>query len=124
MDCEQLFSQADAAGRAAVASMQVQPMIVTQHANPLDDSSAPVRQYYVEDGACGFAWVKIRPARGKFVNWLKKEGIGKIDIFEGGYMIWISAYNQSLQKKEAYAEAFADVLYKNGIRAYAMSRMD
>ena len=54
----------------------------------------------------------------------KKEGIGKTDSFEGGYMIWISAYNQSLQKKEAYAVAFAEVLSKNGIRAYAMSRMD
>lgn len=124
LTCEQLFSQADAAGRAAVANMQVRPMVVTQHANPLDDSSAPVRQYYVEDGVCGFAWIKIRPARGEFVKWLKKNNIGKTDSFEGGYMIWISDYNQSMQKKETYARAFAKVLADNGIRAYSMSRMD
>ena len=124
MNCEQLFSQADAAARAAVANMQVQSMTVREHANPLDDSSPVVRQYHVEDGVCGFAWVKIRPARGKFVNWLKKNKIGKTDSFEGGYMIWISDYNQSMQKKETYACVFSKVLSDNGIRAYAMSRMD
>jgi hypothetical protein len=116
MDCEQLFSQADAAGRAAVAKMQICPMVVV---NPNTGE-----KWYEEDGVCGFAWVKIRPARGKFVNWCKKNNIGKTDSFEGGYMIWISDYNQSMQKKEAYAYGFAKVLVDNGIRAYAMSRMD
>jgi hypothetical protein len=124
LTCEQLYSLADTTARAAVANMQVQAMTVREHANPLDDSSAVVRQYHVEDGICGFAWVKINPARGKFVNWLKKNKIGKTDAFEGGYMIWISDYNQSMQKKEAYACVFSKVLSDNGIRAYAMSRMD
>lgn len=124
MNCEQIFSQADAAGCAAVANMEVRPMIVTKHSNPLDDSSEIIDQFYVQDGVCGFAWVKIRPARGKFVNWLKENGIGRTNSFEGGYDIWISAYNQSMQKKETYACAFAKVLVANGIKAYGQSRMD
>jgi hypothetical protein len=124
MNYEEIYSEACIAGRNAVASTQVQPMIVTQHSNPLDDSSKVVRQYYVEDGACGFAWVKIRPARGKFVKWLKDNRIGRPNSFEGGYDISISDYNQSLQKKETYATAFAKVLVSKGINAYSQSRMD
>lgn len=124
MNYEEIYSEACLAGRTAVADMQVQPMIVTQHSNPLDDSSKIVRQYYVEDGACGFAWVKIRPARGKFVKWLKDNRIGRPNSYEGGYDISISDYNQSLQKKETYANAFAKVLVRKGINAYANSRMD
>jgi hypothetical protein len=99
-------------------------MIVSEHSNPLDDSSKVVRQYYVGDGVCGFAWVKITPARGKFVKWLKDNRIGRSNSYEGGYDISISDYNQSLQKKEAYANAFAKVLVDKGIKAYANSRMD
>lgn len=116
MNPQELYSQADAAGRAAVANMQVRPMIVTDEGNR--------KQYFVEDGACGFAWVKIRPARGAFVKWLKENRIGRVDSYEGGYMIWVSDYNQSMQKKETYARAFAKVLEQNGIKAYGMSRMD
>jgi hypothetical protein len=124
MNYEEIYSLACTAGRTAVASMQVQPMIVSEHSNPLDDSSKVVRQYYVEDGACGFAWVKIRPARGKFVKWLKDNRIGRANSYEGGYDIWISDYNQSLQKKEKYATAFAEVLVSKGITAHSQSRMD
>lgn len=124
MNYEEIYFEACTAGRTAVANLQVRPMIVREHSNPLDDSSSVVRQYYVEDGVCGFAWIKIRPARGKFVNWLKDNRIGRANSFEGGYDIWISEYNQSLQKKEAYADAFAKVLVSKGIKAYSQSRMD
>lgn len=116
MNPQELFTAADAAGRAAVQAATVRPMIVTDEARN--------RQYFVEDGVCGFAWIKIRPARGAFVNWCKKNNIGRTDSFEGGYMIWVSDYNQSMQKKETYARAFAKVLQDNGIKAYGMSRMD
>ncbi len=116
MNPQELYTQADAAGRAAVQAAVVRPMIVTNERTG--------QQWYEEDGVCGFAWVKIRPARGAFVNWCKKNNIGRIDSFEGGYSIWVSDYNQSMQKKETYARAFAKVLQDNGVKAYGMSRMD
>jgi hypothetical protein len=116
MNPQDLYTQASAAGHEAVKAAAVKPMIVTDEARNL--------QYFVEDGVCGFAWVKIRPARGAFINWCKKNNIGRVDSYEGGYRIWISEYNQSMGKKEAYARAFAKVLQDNGIKAYAMSRMD
>jgi len=116
MNCEALYSQADQAGKAAVESMQVRPMVVSD-----PDTN---QRWYVEDGVCGFAWIKIRPAKGEFVKWLKQNKIGRTDSFEGGYMIWVHAYNQSMEKKHAYAKAFAKVLEQNGLKAYAFSRMD
>jgi hypothetical protein len=124
MNYEEIYNEAHIAGCIAVASLKVRPMIVSEHSNPLDNSSKVVRQYYVGDGVCGFAWVKITPARGKFVKWLKDNRIGRSNSYEGGYDISISDYNQSLQKKEAYANAFAKVLVDKGINAYANSRMD
>ena len=41
---------------------------------------------YGEPMYCGFANVKIRPAKGKFVNFLKQQGIGDI-AYKGGWRI-------------------------------------
>ena len=79
--------------------------------------------YAVEDGVCGFAWVNIRPARGKFVSWLKRSGIGR-KSYEGGYDLHIFEFGQSMTRKEEYAKAFAKVLRDNGVTAYSRSRMD
>ena len=81
---------------------------------------------------CGFASVSIHPARGKFVNFLKKQGIGD-NGYRGGYRI--SYYDimplrhqyrttQSLDIKEIATEAFRDELRKYGLTAYADSRAD
>jgi hypothetical protein len=78
----------------------------------------------VREGPCGFAWVKIRPARGKFVKWLKEHNIGRRDSYQGGYSIFVGDFGQSLIRKEAYARAFTDVLRENGLEAYSQSRMD
>ena len=40
------------------------------------------------------------PARGKFVNWLKKANIGRKDNYYGGYTIWVSEFGQSVTRKE------------------------
>lgn len=93
------------------------------------DESKPI--YYVNGGLCGFAWIKIRPARGKFVTWLKREGIGWLDSYEGGWRI--SSYDiyraegelwQSVEVKEAAVEAAARVLREYGINAQVGSRLD
>ncbi len=75
---------------------------------------------------CGFAWVNIKPARGKLVNYLKKIGVGRTDDYYGGYTIWSpSGHNsQQMYTLEAGATAFADVLRRYGIRANVSTRMD
>lgn len=113
MDLQKLYNDADAAGRAAVEKLEVQPMIVTDGQ----------KQYYVPDGVCGFAWINIRPGNSKFANFLKKQGLARSSYY-GGVDVWVSQYNQSMRKKEAYAAAFASVLCENGINAYSSSRMD
>jgi hypothetical protein len=77
----------------------------------------------VDDGLCGFAWVTIRPARGAFVNYLKAREWGSPG-YSGGWEIWVSNFNQSMTRKEAYARAFASVLQNYGINATAGSRLD
>ena len=81
---------------------------------------------------CGFASVSIHPARGKFVAFMKKAGVGDSG-FRGGYRI--SYYDimpldhqyrmtQSLDIKEEACEAFRDELRKYGLTVYADSRAD
>jgi hypothetical protein len=75
---------------------------------------------------CGFAWVKIRPARGSFVAMLKDKGIGRTDSYEGGYAIWNPSANstQWMDALVAGARAFAEVLQQAGIKCSAQSRID
>lgn len=76
---------------------------------------------------CGFAWVTIHPARGPFVSWLKKRGIGS-RAYGGGYQLWYSELHtvptQSVDVHEKAANAFAKVLKEHGITAYSGSRLD
>ena len=82
---------------------------------------------------CGFANVKIRPARGKFVSWLKKQEIGDV-AYNGGWRI--SYYDmmplghqfrgtQSLDIKEVACDAFAKVREEQyGLNVISESRAD
>lgn len=77
---------------------------------------------------CGFAWVAIRPARGKFVNALKKADLGYTG-YKGGYQITprvkiAGPQAQSMNLKEEAATAYAKVLRDNGIDAWMQSRAD
>jgi hypothetical protein len=74
---------------------------------------------------CGFAWVSVRPARGKFVNWCRKNNVGS-KAYSGGWQFWCSKYtnSQSIGVKEAAAKAFRDVLVANDINADVGSRYD
>jgi len=123
MILESIFNQAHAEGNAAVVAATVTPMIVTQAANPLDDSSAVVNAWVVNDGVCGFASVIIKPANSKFAKFLVANQLAR-KHYAGGVSMSIHDFNQSLTKKESYAYAFAKVLNDNGITAYVDSRMD
>jgi hypothetical protein len=74
---------------------------------------------------CGFAWVVIKPARGKFVSFLKEKGIG-YKSESGGWRIWNPSEHptQSMEAKMRGAMAFVQVLKENGINAIAECRMD
>jgi hypothetical protein len=111
-----LINRAEAAGRAAADAITPTPMIVRN--DMTGETYAPVM-----GGVCGFAWIKIKPATTKFARWMKKEGIART-AYGGGLDIWISGYGQSMERKEAYAYAMANVLYEAGYNAYAESRMD
>lgn len=122
-EMQTLYYAALAAGREAGAKAAVVPMVVQD----ADLNGAPVaggKAYYVESGVCGFASVRVTPGNCRFANWLKKRGFGRLDSYAGGVRINVSEYNQSLTRKEAHAQAMADVLRAAGINAYADSRMD
>ena len=111
--------------------LKVVPMIVGEETSFLSgklDYSKPT--YFVEDGVCGFAWVSVYPANKGNTKLGKEErklletaGFTKND-YDRCHQLWISAYNQSMQKKEAYAGAYAKVLRDYGFRAYSGSRLD
>ena len=123
-EAQALFNKAHAAGMAAGEAVRPVPMQVVQRLHPLDDSSPVVKVYEpVMDGVCGFAWVNIRPGNSSFANWLRKQGKGHKGYY-GGWEYWVGAFNQSLERKMAYADAFARILEEAGIQAYPGSRMD
>lgn len=119
------FAKAVDAGLAAGAAKKPTPMIVTQHSNPLNDNSPPVKEWYVPEGPCGFAWVNVSPGNSPFANWLKKNKIAS-KAYGGGVDIWISDFGQSVEQKEACASAMAKVLQMElGMSSiYATSRLD
>lgn len=81
-------------------------------------------------GCCGFAWVKIRPARGPFVKFLKANNLGD-SSYNGGYEVRPeinypagSTAWQSIDLREAGASAYAKVLKAAGLEAFMQSRVD
>jgi len=123
MNEQTIYSQAHHKGNAAVEMTTVIPMVVQQRANPLNDDSELIREYFVSDGVCGFASVNVKPANCKFAKFLVANGLGR-KAYNGGVSMSVRDFNQSLTKKEAYAYAFASVLNEHGIKAYVESRMD
>lgn len=118
-----LFLKAYDAGCAAGKAHSPTPMVVAQHANSWDDSSPVEKAYYVPSGVCGFAWVTVRPATSSFGRWLLRSGEARKGYY-GGAEINCPFFNQSYERKMAYAAAFADVLNEAGQKAYAGGRLD
>lgn len=97
------ISDAYAAGHAAVAALCVTPMTVVGRD----------RTYHVEGGVCGFARVEVRPRTSAWAKWLKGRGWYSSDYFKTVYLN-ISEFGQSMQRKEAFAAAFAAHLTRCG----------
>lgn len=122
-DFESIYNKAVEAGMEAGAKVTPVPMIVREHANPLDSNSPIIKQYQpVNDGVCGFASIKIK-GNTAFGKWAKNKQLAR-PCYPTGLSFYVHEFNQSLTRKEAYAQAFAKVLNANSITAYAESRMD
>jgi hypothetical protein len=88
-------------------------------------AEAEFRARHGEPGYCGFAWVKVsEKASTKLGRALKTVGFRK--SYNGGLDLWNpgGSFSQSMDLKEAGAEAYAKVLRDFGINAYACSRAD
>lgn len=98
---------------------------------------------------CGFAWVVVKPARGPFVTWCKRQleadaykthaqnnGRASMEAQAmyghlreyggGGWEFWCTGFynTQSISVHRAAAEAFAHALMENDIQAEVGSRLD
>ena len=121
--CKRIYVEAYEAGLAAGKDADTPKFVVGSPTTALGSDIDFSKKTYILDGLCGFAWVNISPARGAFVNWLKAQGIGSKGYY-GGYEIWVREFGQSVDRKYAFAQAFAQVLGKYEIEASAGSRLD
>ena len=109
----ELFDLAHNRGLNAASSVTPEPMYI-QDGN---------RTFKVTGGPCGFAGVRIKPARGKLVSWLKANQIG-YKAYQGGWYVSCHEFGQSMQLKEVYAREMAATFNEHGINAHMESRMD
>jgi hypothetical protein len=119
-----LLRDARTAGLLAGNGATPAPMIVGSPTTPLGDHiDYGKKTYYVAEGACGFAWVVIRPGNSSIARQAKKLGIGRPN-YGGGVAIWIHDHGQSIDRKTLHARAYAKVLQDHGINAAPESRLD
>lgn len=125
------WQAAHEAGMAAGNAARPTPMAV--YNGSIRINGAPLDPYapadklidVVADGACGFAWVTVHPGTSSFARWAMKEHGAEKEYGGGVRLVWVSYFNQSMTRKEAYAQAFAQVLRDRlGVKAYSQSRMD
>jgi hypothetical protein len=121
--CHNIYVEAYEAGLLAGKDADTPKFVVGSPTTPLGNDIDFNKKTYILDGLCGFAWVTISPARGAFVNYLKSREVGSKGYY-GGYEIWVKEFGQSVDRKSAFAQAFAEVLNKYGITAYTGSRLD
>ncbi len=121
-ECARIYKEAYAAGLEAGKEVGV-PKFIVGDAIGLSNEIDYSKKTYVLEGLCGFAWVNVSPARGAFVNYLKSINAGHKGYY-GGYEIWVREFGQSVDRKSAFAGAFAKVLNSYGINASAGSRLD
>ena len=77
---------------------------------------------------CGFAMIRLRPARGRFVDAMKHLSLGRSDDYEGGYIFANPGKNntQWMDAKIEGAKAFVHVVKKHfpDINIRVESRID
>lgn len=131
-----IWAEARDAGLAAGAEHAPTPMIVGSPRVPfLDERIDPTKKvWHVPEGVCGFAWVHLENGRSGFARWALNVKVNEYGHTLGnkawewgrykGVDIWCGEFGQSLERKEKWARAAAEVLRGYGIDASARSRMD
>lgn len=99
------------------------------HAEATAAAAQAAKEFLAKHGdrdACGFAWVtvygvKLNTRLGKVMK-----ALGFRSAYGGGIQLWnpSGAHTQAITAKEEGAQAYAAVLKRYGITAYAGSRMD
>lgn len=128
MSFQAVFQEAQSAAEKAFRDAKPNPVAFQN--SGLGESFDWSKPYsVVSEGVCGFAWVNVYvDGRSKIAKEMKQFGLQS--DYCGGYNFWSSdacpssRSSQSMERKEAACEAFAEVLRKYGFRAYMSSRMD
>jgi hypothetical protein len=115
MNYQELHEEAPRQGQAALTAATPRPIAVFNQFNPQE-------HYTVSEGLCGFAWIRF-PGNTAWGRWAKKAGIAS-SAYPTGLQIWVRDGGQSVERKEAYARAYAEVLNRAGITAWPESRLD
>lgn len=120
-----LLTTAYRAGTVAGQNAVPKPMTIIE-ADPITGKpKLGARADKIMEGACGFAWVNIKPGNSSFARWLVKNNYASKSYY-GGVDIWISDHNQSYERKLAHAREMArligDTLPK--VKACASGRLD
>jgi hypothetical protein len=145
MSAIKILDEAIHEGMEAGKNHKPNPMIVGQAKGLFGNDIVPGTEEVVSDGVCGFAWISIYPKSSEinkqFIKDLKywdmidenKNGLSSTKRYPFSkisylgpvhYQYWVSDFAQSMEKKEAFAKAFVEVLKKYGISASYGSRMD
>jgi len=120
----EIYDLAQKAGQKAGEAFTPTPMVVGRAVGLTGNEIVPGSEEIVYEGVCGFAWVNVKPKNCSFAKFAVAGINGYHESYYGGIDIWCRLFDQSMERKEAWANAFAEVLNEHGIRAYPMSRMD
>ena len=132
MNFQRLYDLASDAGYEAGFNHTPEPVSWTQG----DVFGKPVegaKVWNCSEGLCGFAWIALynkvpagmkRKVKTPFAHWLIANGHARWDSYGKYTHISVSEFNQSVDRKYAYAQAFVRVLENHGIEAFAKERLD
>lgn len=123
----EIYAEAEKAAKEAYDTARPTPVIFGQAVGLFGADAnrmVPGTERLELEGVCGFAWVEVRPTRSPFAKWLRDNDKGRYDSYKRCVTVWVGGASQSMERKEAYAEAFARVLRSHGISASDCSRLD
>ena len=109
-ECVQLYKIAHEAGLDASSLMIPRPIIFSDE--------------LIAEGEFGDAWVVVKDARRGFARWLIKEAKAKTLYGHPGAWMPVAYGYPHVQRAEAYAQAFAEVLEVNDVRARVKTLLD